>query len=368
MLSSVSTLVPTDTLKCRTAWDDFESIFNISSATSSNSPGQQPLFNWNHIHTTHQKNNQPAVSTQHTSVVQYKPCRVSTRSRIIHHIIVICLRLSKNTHSPLRIPYVSASHLRRVVYIWYMTLRKLKMVRISMFTRKSTIPNTLANKNDEKMYDLILGYLNHSDSLITDMDQYIRHMPLSGRTIDVFMTHMCVHKLVRIGKKYAELDTSALTYSMPPPQVNDDQINISVSYKRQLTTYGKRYFDCFARGNILQYVTQDNKYIGIPLCQYMFYIWARRYGVISYIYSIKKTVLQKKAYLQRLQYMKCKHQHKAIMNDPMSRKNQFVYTIQKPTVKRTRKSRKHKQDASTSKPFRPKAELYYLNLVFNPTV
>ncbi len=64
-----------------------------------------------------------------------------------------------------------------------------------------------------------------------------------------------------------------------------EQFDIHISYKAQLKTYKKKYFDPFRRQNKFMYMYDKNKCINTTLGQLNFFRWAISNNVISYIHD-----------------------------------------------------------------------------------
>ncbi len=74
--------------------------------------------------------------------------------------------------------------------------------------------------------------------------------------------------------------------------MNDERFNVHISYKAQLKSYKKRYFDPFRRRKKFNYVydKENNKKIYTTIGQLNFFRWAFRYGILTYVEDHYKTI------------------------------------------------------------------------------
>lgn len=129
---------------------------------------------------------------------------------------------------------------------------------------------------------------------------------LSGRSLDAMVTEL-VNKntleptyLVNIhngniielprknGQRYTDPSVTASIAATGPGDDNENlsgyqYFNVAASYRRMMAQYSKTYFDCFARGDVVIHRSENNTVFNIALAQYMFFIWAKKYGVFEYL-------------------------------------------------------------------------------------
>ena len=94
--------------------------------------------------------------------------------------------------------------------------------------------------------------------------KYLRYEKISLRIIDWFVTNY--------SKKH---DTIYL--------IKDKQFNVFHSYKSQLKSYSKKYFDPFCRRNRINYKYRDNDSISTTIGQLNFFRWSIDTNLIEYI-------------------------------------------------------------------------------------
>jgi hypothetical protein len=64
----------------------------------------------------------------------------------------------------------------------------------------------------------------------------------------------------------------------------DDEVDLQISYKSQLKTYKKKYFDPFKRDvKKFEYTYSVNKKVITTLCQLNFFRWSFTIGLIDYV-------------------------------------------------------------------------------------
>ena len=103
---------------------------------------------------------------------------------------------------------------------------------------------------------------------------------LSLRLLDWFIT------------SYSE--TNCTCYELPG-FYSDDEFNVHISYKSQLKSYKKKYFDPFRRRQRFYYnydKTDPTKKICTTLGQLNFFRWAFTYRIIDYVENNYETIYQ----------------------------------------------------------------------------
>jgi len=101
--------------------------------------------------------------------------------------------------------------------------------------------------------------------------KYLRYEKISLRIIDWFVTNY--------SKKHDTI------YN-----INDKQFNVFHSYKSQLKSYSKKYFDPFCRRNRINYKYNDIDSISTTIGQLNFFRWAIDTNLIEYIINNYNTI------------------------------------------------------------------------------
>lgn len=119
------------------------------------------------------------------------------------------------------------------------------------------------------MNNLLLDSLNnyYNDYNLTNLNDILINSNISLRVIDWFVTNF--------SKKFN------IEYNY-----NSNIVNVYVSYKSQLKSYSKKYFDPFCRRNRINYKNSVSTTIG----QLNFFKWAITNGVIDYVVNNYKTI------------------------------------------------------------------------------
>ena len=105
---------------------------------------------------------------------------------------------------------------------------------------------------------------------LTKLLNYLKVDKISLRIIDWFVTNY--------SKKY---DSMYTRYDRNGKQLNP--FNVFHSYKSQLKSYSKKFFDPFCRRNRIKYNYNDTDILSTTIGQLNFFKWAINYGVIDYI-------------------------------------------------------------------------------------
>ena len=142
---------------------------------------------------------------------------------------------------------------------------------------------------------------------LTKLLNYLKVDKISLRIIDWFVTNY--------SKKY---DSMYTRYDRNGKQLNP--FNVFHSYKSQLKSYSKKFFDPFCRRNRIKYKYNDTDILSTTIGQLNFFKWAINNNVIDYI----------------------KDNYKEIENDM----NESIRLIRKNTIKTN--ERKKRQELSLS--------------------
>lgn len=97
----------------------------------------------------------------------------------------------------------------------------------------------------------------------------------SGRTFDTLVTSAA--KYLNCSYFLDITDPSNIVYVPNGTLLREGRhiihFNIQMSYRQKMQQYSKKYFDCFARGAVVQHRLDSGGVIDISICQYMFFLW-----------------------------------------------------------------------------------------------
>jgi len=108
------------------------------------------------------------------------------------------------------------------------------------------------------------------DYNLTKLLNYLKVDKISLRIIDWFVTNY--------SKKY---DSMYILYNRDGFKLNP--FNVFHSYKSQLKSYSKKFFDPFCRRNRIKYKYNDTDTLSTTIGQLNFFKWAINNGVVDYI-------------------------------------------------------------------------------------
>lgn len=115
------------------------------------------------------------------------------------------------------------------------------------------------------------------DYNLTKLLNYLKVDKISLRIIDWFVTNY--------SKKY---DSMYILYNRDGKKLNP--FNVFHSYKSQLKSYSKKFFDPFCRRNRIKYKYNDMDTLSTTIGQLNFFKWAINNGVIDYIKNNYKEI------------------------------------------------------------------------------
>ena len=124
--------------------------------------------------------------------------------------------------------------------------------------------------SDNELLFNSLKLFYEDDYNLTKLLNYLKVDKISLRIIDWFVTNY--------SKKY---DSMYTRYDRNGKQLNP--FNVFHSYKSQLKSYSKKFFDPFCRRNRIKYNYNDTDILSTTIGQLNFFKWAINYGVIDYI-------------------------------------------------------------------------------------
>ena len=124
--------------------------------------------------------------------------------------------------------------------------------------------------SDNELLFNSLKLFYEDDYNLTKLLNYLKVDKISLRIIDWFVTNY--------SKKY---DSMYTRYDRNGKQLNP--FNVFHSYKSQLKSYSKKFFDPFCRRNRIKYKYNDTDILSTTIGQLNFFKWAINNGVIDYI-------------------------------------------------------------------------------------
>lgn len=147
---------------------------------------------------------------------------------------------------------------------------------------KEVIPRSALSGKAKSIYEDFR--LRTDDSHMLAIQNYIADCPFSGRSLDLFLTTT----LHRNGVIYHLKPTGRVFKLSNFPVYGDIRFNLTLSYRQNLHRYTKTYFDCFARGLIIEDTLEDGRVLKVPICQFLFYQWAMTYDLVVFLKRLKQ--------------------------------------------------------------------------------
>lgn len=133
-------------------------------------------------------------------------------------------------------------------------------------TKVKTYPQNLLPK-EIYLYKLVNGFYNHCDKSNIDRVVLIinEQSKISLRVLDWFVTSYANRKKISL-------------------DIDDDMIDVHISYKAQLKSYKKHYFDPFKRKTSFDYTFKNTTHIvTTTIGQLNFFRWAIEYKILDYV-------------------------------------------------------------------------------------
>ena len=189
---------------------------------------------------------------------------------------------------PLDAPPTSSEHrvkwerewLRRVRLrdVWLETLARHRLRVTGVFAKRILSPDQLDTEG-RRAYDYVLRQCD-TDAKLRDMLTFVQRgssRKVSGRTVEAVVTRYPRHHPLR----YWWHEASRRVVASPGPGVV--LFDLATEYATQLRLWSKTYFDCFGRGDPVRHTMRDGEVLQLPLCQLIFFLWARRTGLLGFI-------------------------------------------------------------------------------------
>lgn len=143
------------------------------------------------------------------------------------------------------------------------TIKEFKTKELMHYKKLDNFFSSCTKEENQLMVDIING----------------THL-ISLRFLDWFVTRYCfLYKLA---------------INVSNPYVKQDNFNINISYKAQLKSFKKKYFDPFRRKKKFYYVCEKNNLVLLTtLGQLNFFRWAISYDIIKYTETNYRTIITK---------------------------------------------------------------------------
>jgi len=97
-----------------------------------------------------------------------------------------------------------------------------------------------------------------------------------------------------------------------PPDRRVIRFDIQASYRQKMYQYSKRYFDCFARGDVIEHQLSDGTNLDISLCQFMFFLWVFEFKIDQFLLQNYPKVVEIRRFNQTQNYKPKKKKRKQI--------------------------------------------------------
>ena len=137
----------------------------------------------------------------------------------------------------------------------------------------------------------------------------------SGRTFDTLVTSAprfipCCYYL-----DITDPSNTVYLQELPKEPFQDRHIiyfDLQASYRQRMSQYSKKYFDCFARGDIVNYHLRDGSVLPISLCQFMFFLWVFEFQIHKFLFLNYQDIVDIRRYYQLHNYHPKKKKRKTI--------------------------------------------------------
>jgi len=156
-------------------------------------------------------------------------------------------------------------------------------IRATATQTKPVISLEMAQGRTKSAVDFFLKHTNHVE--LWDIHRYIKQTKLSGRTIDLFLTTIANSR--ELCYYLAPSDTDVNQKIITDDTEHSIKFNLGLSYKETLKIHTKQFFDCFGRGQVFVVNTEQGP-IQVPICQFIFFKWAKYNCVIEFIEKLIK--------------------------------------------------------------------------------
>lgn len=110
--------------------------------------------------------------------------------------------------------------------------------------------------------------------------------------------------------------------------------DVSASYKAMMRRFSKAYFDCFGRGDETLHTLKSGRVVRIILCQFTYFIWAKKYCVFDFIKSQLPHVITIRQHCQRSKYIPKKRKRKEMKPIESNKRHSYVKLAPLPTFQR----------------------------------
>lgn len=149
---------------------------------------------------------------------------------------------------------------------------------------------------------------------------------ISGRTIDTLVTRFPrTHDVTY----YLNIeDPNNIHIISKPLELNKNIVlfDIGNSYRQKMKQHSKEFFDCFGRGDEVEYKLSSGESIGISICQFTFFRWADKFKVFEFLETQYDKIVQVRQQSQKNNYQpKRKRKRKITSNTDIKKRNTFLH-------------------------------------------
>jgi len=206
----------------------------------------------------------------------------------------------------MRLVLSNATRRPDVVIAWYARFMQLTVKTTVEYCKRVLQPQDLSIKANG-VYQHILRHCPADQDLLAvlkmiDAGPYAQDLKISGRTVDTLMTRFPKYHNVCYYLDVTDPDHSTILGGESTPGRTVILFDIGSSYRNKMHQYSKTYFDCFARGDVVEHTLSCSRKINISMCQFMFYLWARRFQVFEFLKAEFERVIVVRQHGQKTTY------------------------------------------------------------------
>lgn len=206
----------------------------------------------------------------------------------------------------IRLVLSNATRRPDVVIAWYARYMQLTVKTTVEYCKRVLQPQDLSIKASG-VYRHILRQCPTDQDLLAmlkmiDAGPYAQHLKISGRTVDTLMTRFPKYHNVCYYLDVTDPDHSTIVSGASAPGRTIILFDIGSSYRNKMHQYSKTYFDCFARGDVVEHTLSCSRKINISMCQFMFYLWAKRFKVFEFLKAEFERVIVVRQHGQKTTY------------------------------------------------------------------
>lgn len=174
------------------------------------------------------------------------------------------------------------------------------------------------------------------DESILEIQQLISRGPIpdckiSGRMMDTVMTAFSKFRDTTYYLDETDPSNTFIVDYVEKPGRKIILFDVAVSYKSMMRRFSKAYFDCFGRGDETVHTLQNGSLLLIILCQFTYFIWAKRYCVFIFIQQQLPHVITIRQHSQRSKYIPKKRKRKQVKPIETNKKNTYIKLTPSPS-------------------------------------